>query len=85
MYIKVKRLLYSSPISVEWLWALGLVFKIVYECVLCPDNMPELANNKVRKGLLLFGMYIEGQTIQNLGESPVYFELQYASDFQSSN
>jgi len=52
---------------------------------MCPDNMPELANNKVRKGLLLFGMSIEGQTIQNLGESPVYFQRQYAPDFQSSN
>jgi len=30
---------------------IGLVFKIVYECVLCPGNMPELASNKVRKGL----------------------------------
>jgi len=64
---------------------IGLVFKIVYECVLCPDNMPELANNKVKKGLLLFGMSIEGQTIQNIGESLVYFQLQYAPDFQSSN
>jgi hypothetical protein len=64
---------------------IGLVFKIVYECVLCPDNMPGLANNKVRKGLLLFGMSVEGRTIQNLCESPVYFQLQYAPDFQSSN
>jgi len=42
---------------------IGLVFKIVYECVLCSDNNPELANDKVRKGLLLFGMSIEGHTI----------------------
>lgn len=69
----------------KWLWALVLVFQIVYECALCPDNMPELTNNKVRKSLLLFGMSIEGQTIQNLGESSVYFQLQYAPDFQSSD
>ena len=69
----------------KWLWALDLVFKIVYECALCSDNMSKLTNNKVRKGLLLFGMSIEGQTIWNLGESPVYFQLQYAPDFRSSN
>lgn len=61
------------------------VFKIVYECVLCPNNNPELANNKVRKGLLLFGMSIEGHRIQNLCESPVCCQLQCVPDFESSN
>lgn len=40
-----------------------LVFKIVCECVLCPDNMPELAKNNVRTGLLLFRMFVEGHSI----------------------
>ena len=63
---------------------IDLVFKIVYECALCPDNMPEVAN-KVRKGLLLFGMFFEGHTIQNVCESPVYSQHLNAPDFQSSN